>query len=163
MVNVEPTDVIALEEFPLAWRINDPRWASLPAPVLGRLRPLTTARSRTLFEASPLSRPFLTRYDRGRVRVARRTSLEDSGSPEDGPIRQWFRNLPIGPACEVYLCWGDATAAVVDWGTFAEVWDDLWYPFDNLAVFDEMHDWWLVFGPDEEVIFLEATNVSTEN
>ncbi len=38
---------------------------------------------------------------------------------------------------------------------FAEVWDDLWYPFDRLCVFDETRQWAVLLGPEEQAVFIE--------
>lgn len=99
-------------------------------------------------------------HGRGEDRDSRYRSLEESGEPEgDARITQWFADLPIEPARQVYLCWDSAggVAAITDWKTFQETWGDLWYPFDHLCVFDDSGEWALLFGPDEEVRFLEMS------
>ncbi len=55
------------------------------------------------------------------------------------------------------MCWqvGHGVAAVMDWSMFAEVWDDLWYPFDRLCVFDETRQWAVLLGPEEQAVFIE--------
>jgi hypothetical protein len=157
VVNYEPSDVLPMEDFGLAWRITDSRWSSLPEPVLSRIKPLSDTKSRELFARSSLSRPVGSSADFGPLHVTRRQSLEESGSSEDDRSKRWFRELPIEPTQDVYVCWGigDGVAAVTDWGTFTETWDALWYPFDRLCVFDDTLEWMVVFGPEEDVCFLE--------
>jgi hypothetical protein len=60
------------------------------------------------------------------------------------------------PAQDVYLCWaiGEGVAAITDWETFIEIWDDLWHPFDRLCVFDETREWAILLGPNEDIFFL---------
>jgi hypothetical protein len=52
---------------------------------------------------------------------------------------------------------GDGLAAVIDWGTFTEIWDDLWYPFDWMCVFDDTNEWAVLFGPGEIARFAEKS------
>ena len=159
MVNYEASDVIPMKEFELAWRITDPRWSSLPDAVLDRIKPLSEARSRELYALSPLARPLKSPPDFGRLTITREQSLEASGPPEHAECRRWFRELPIEPAQQVYLCWGigDGIAAVTDWAAVTETWDDLWYPFDRMCVFDDTLKWALVFGPEEVARFAETS------
>lgn len=161
MVDYQLSDVLAMTDFALAWRITDSRWSALPDSLLHRIKPLAPAKSKELFESSPLRGPLSDPPDFGRLHATRRQSLEESGASreEDDRIRRWFRDLPIDHAQEVYLCWGlgDGVGAITDWGTFTEIWDDLWYPFDRLCVFDETRQWAVLFGPEEDVLFLEES------
>ncbi len=159
MVNCEDSDVIPLKEFEFAWRITDPRWASLPDAVLDRIKPLSGARSRELYALSPLSRPLRYPPDVGQLSITREQSLVESGLAEDAKCDRWFRELPIEPTQQVYVCWGigGGVAAVIDWGTFTEVWDDLWYPFDWMCVLDDTLKWVVLFGPGEIVRFAEKS------
>ena len=52
MVTCNATDVIAIQDFGYAWRINDARWDKLPAEVLERIRPLNAQRSAEVCKAS---------------------------------------------------------------------------------------------------------------
>ena len=160
MVNDKPSDLIPMGQFGLSWRITDPRWASLPADVLSRIQPLSPAKSHELYESSLLNIPVGQSTDVEGYRVSRRRSLVESGDAEgDAEIRRWFEELGINREQHVYLCWNAAggVAAITDWGTFLETWSDLWYPFDHLCVFDETSKWALLFGPEEEVAFLESS------
>jgi hypothetical protein len=159
MVNYQPSDLLAMDDFELSWRITDARWSSLPKSILDRIKPLSLTKSKDLFEGSPLSDPLRSPPDFGQLRPTRHQSLEESGTPEDNRIQQWFDDLPVDRDREVYLCWaiGDGVAAVPDWGTFLDTWRDLWYPFDRMCVFDDTREWVVLFGPEEEVLFLERS------
>lgn len=159
MVRYKDSDIIPLKEFELAWRITDPRWASLPAAVLDRIKPLSDARSRELYALSPLSRPLSHPPDVGQLSITRELSLEESGPSDDAKCDRWFRELPIEPTRQVYVCWGvgEGVAAVTDWGAFVEVWDDLWYPFDWMCVLDDTMEWVVLFGRGEVVRFAEKS------
>ena len=155
MVDYQPSEVLAMSEFPLAWRITDGRWSRQPEESLARIKPLSPETSRRLYDRSPLAQA----REPESPGLRRHRSLAESGTAQgDERVREWFRALPIEPARDVYLCWGleGGVAAVTDWRTFVEVWSDLWYPFDRLCVFDDSRDWAVVFGPDEEVAFLES-------
>jgi hypothetical protein len=159
MVNYQDSDIISMKDFELAWRITDPRWSSLPESVLDRIKPLSDSKSRNLYACSPLSRPLRNPPDVGDLSIDRVQSLEESGPPQDAECYRWFRELPIESTQHVYLCWGigEGVAAVTDWGTFLEVWDDLWYPFDRMCVFDDTINWAVLFGPEEIVRFAERS------
>gem|GEM_PF-5600687 len=45
-----------------------------------------------------------------------------------------------------------------DWSTFVEVWDDFWYPFDRLCVFDEMQQWAVLLRPEAQAVFIERNS-----
>ena len=70
--------------------------------------------------------------------------------------RSWLGNLPIDPREPVYVCWHSAqpSAIVTNWGTFVAVWDNLWYPFDAMSVFDETAAWAVVLGPESYAAFV---------
>ena len=157
MVDYQPSDVIAMTEFPLAWRITDDRWARLPETVLARIKPLSLAKSQQVVERSPFESFLTNQPDLEDFLVAREVSLEGDDPPGGGSIRRWFHGLPIDPSSEVYLCWSTlgGTTAVTDWGTFIEFWDDFWYPFDYLFLFDETHAWLVTLGVEERAAFLQ--------
>ena len=159
MVSYKDSDIIPLKEFEFAWRITDPRWAALPNAALDRIRPLSGARSRELYAVSPLSRPLRCPPDVGQLSITKELSLEGSGASDNAECDRWFRELPIGPTQQVYVCWGNGggVAVVTDWGTFTEVWDDLWYPFDWMCVLDDTLEWAVLFGPGEIVRFAEKS------
>lgn len=145
-----PSDTIPMTDFEFAWRITDPRWSSLPEQVLSRIKPLSSAKSKELLEKSRC-RPV------DQFQAVRRISLEGESNAATERVMKWLRELPMSPRQEVYLCWeaGDGVAAVTDWATFVKVWDDLWHPFDRLCAFDETENWAVVFGPEEEAVFVE--------
>lgn len=159
MVTYRPSDVIAMDDFELSWRITDARWASLPESVLDRIKPLSLAKSKDLFESSPFGDPPRNSLGFAQLHTTHHQSLEESGTPEDHHIRQWFGDLHIDRDREVYLCWaiGGGVVAVTNWGTFLGTWGDLWYPFDRMCVFDDTREWAVLFGPEEEVSFLERS------
>ncbi len=160
MVHYENSDLIPLKDFPIAWRITDPRWSSQPDAILDRIKPLSAAMGRELYARSPLSRPLKYPPDVSPLCITGEQSLEGSGPPQDADCYRWFRALPIEPTREVYLCWdmGGGVAAVIDWGTFTEIWDDLWYPFDRMCVFDDTLGWVVLFGADEIARFAEESS-----
>jgi hypothetical protein len=163
MVTYQSSDIIPMSEFEYAWRITDAKWSSLPEETLRRIKPMGARRSKQLFESSPLCGgpgwPYP--FDPASYHATRQLSLEAEDAPANERIReqgkQWYRRLPIAPENEVYLCWavGEGVAAVTDWHTFTDVWDDLWYPFDRMCVFDDSRDWALLLGMEEYAVFIE--------
>ena len=162
MVDYSSLDVIPIGEFEFAWRITDPKWSSLPQETLKRIKALSDARGKQIFEKSPLFGRRNLPFDAGRYHAIAQSSLEENGGPNGDRLKRWFRRLPNANDVECYLCWhvGEGIAAVTDWATFTEVWQDLWYPFDRLCVFDETLDWALLLGPEEYAVFIERGPVN---
>jgi hypothetical protein len=149
MVRYHPSEIVPVKEFPLAWRITDPRWASLPADLLIHIKPLGPSRSKQLLDDLPFQGSSQVPFDPTRFHAVKETRLDTERE------RSWFQSVSIPTQEEVYLVWVSAgTAAITDWGTFVQVWDDLWYPFDTLCIFDESHQWGVLLGPEERAIFV---------
>jgi hypothetical protein len=83
MVEYQPSDVLTLQEFELAWRITGARWSSQPDSILRRIKPLAPARSKRLFESSPLRGPVKIPPEFGRLHTTQHRSLRESGSPDE--------------------------------------------------------------------------------
>jgi hypothetical protein len=143
------TDTIPISDFALAWRITDARWTSLPERLLSRIMPFSDRKSKELLDKAS--------FDPAQYHAARQASLEEESDYDKERVQKWLRELPIPTSQDVYLCWqvGEGVAAATDWSTFVEVWDDLWYPFDRLCVFDETRQWAVVLGPEEQAVFIE--------
>jgi hypothetical protein len=157
MVTYHPGDAIPLSDFEFACRITDSQWSSLPDRVLHRIKPLSTCKSKELLEQSPFGDSRGRLFDDGQYHGTRNVSLEGENDSDRERVKRWFRELPIPSNQDVYLWWqvGDGVAAVTDWATFIEVWDDLWYPFDRLCVFDQTREWAVLLGPEERAVFIE--------
>ena len=153
----DEADFVPLCDFELAWRFTDPRrsWATetLGSPI----KPLTASRGRELYASSPLAAPLNGDPESSPLVVTRRQSLEASDPEEEATCNAWFEALPVDPATRVVVCWNAAggVAVVSNWETFLAAWDDFWYPFDLLCVFDASGDWAVLFGPGEEARFAE--------
>lgn len=157
MMTLQADDVVPLQDWELAWRITDDRWAALPDGLLRRIKPLSAGAARRVRTVGIACQPVIGRSVAEPFAVTREQSLEASGARDDGGCQVWFRDLPIAPDDRVFLSWsmGEGVAAVTDWETFRETWEDLWYPFDELFLFDDIGDWVVRFGPDEVVRFAE--------
>jgi hypothetical protein len=157
MVTYQPADTIPMSDFEFAWRITDAQWSLLPERVLNQIKPLSPRKSQELLEKSPFSETVGRPFDPGQYGATGQISLEAASDSEKECVKAWLRGLPIPANQEVYLCWqvGGGVAAATGWTTFMEVWDDLWYPFDRLCIFDETRQWAVLFGPEEQAVFIE--------
>jgi len=157
MAVYQSTDTIPISDFEFAWRITDAQWSSLPEGVLTRIKPLSTRKSKELLDESPFEKTVGRPFDPVRYHATREVSLEGGTDFEKQRVKRWLLELPIPPNQEVFLAWqvSDGVAAVTDWSTFVEVWDDLWYPFDRLCVFNETRQWAVLLGPEEQAVFIE--------
>lgn len=166
MVHHDSSQVIAIEDFPFAWRITDPKWTSLPKEVLSRIKPLTAARAKQVFDSSPLRDRVVGGYpfDPCRHHAVAHVSLEGTDDTDRDRVASWLGALPIANNTEVYVCWqaDEGVAVITDWKTFSEVWDDLWYPFDSVCVLDDSTDWALLLGPEEHAVFIQSGPVNAQ-
>ena len=155
MVKYSSSDLINIEDFVFAWRITDARWDKLPTEVLERICPLSTQYSTTICELSTAFQMPETRQVSGDYRISQWTSLEENGHTDRERIKNWLIHLPIQQTECVYVFWKGNVTIVVEWNLFVQIWDSLWYPFDNVYVFDETLDWAAMFGPEERAIYVD--------
>jgi hypothetical protein len=153
MVNIQTSDLVSLADFPLAWRFTDERWTRLPDQVLEGIKPLSATRFREIVARSPFEVLLTCRPDFSGFDISKPISLEE----KNDATKSWFLNLPIASNSQVYLCWSthEGLAAVTSWRTFVDYWDDFWYPFDFLFIFDETRNWAVCLGSEEIAVFLQ--------
>jgi hypothetical protein len=147
-----------MAEFAMNWRLTDPRWANLPPAVLERIKPLRLAKAKQVSDLSPSLAQHPRPVDPELYQIVERCSLHVDTPTELGTVGRWLGHLPLDDQIGVYVCWlhfgtNRGIAVITDWGTVKEAWDDLWYPFDILSVFDDSLDWTVILGPEEEALF----------
>jgi protein phosphatase len=157
MIHYASSDFIPLREFAFAWRLTDAGKSMLPAATLQRIRALTPARAKQLKEISPGFGQQSLRFDPVRYRAIKQCSLGENTEFDSQRIKAWLRGLSISPESEIYLSWAnEGVAAFTDWATFTIAWNDLWYPFDRLSVFDDSSDWAVILGPEEYAVYIAS-------
>ena len=145
---------IAMEQFPLRWRLTDPNYRVLPAAHLTQIQPLDRASAGRLLEMTqpwyrehPFTHGFFTD-------VASTPLRPGGGDAEIRRIRKWLYQRGVPFRHRVFLSWSDTEAAVTTWKVVVKYWDDLWYPAsDDLVVFDESMSWALFLWHAEEAFF----------
>lgn len=140
--------------FPLSWRITDERWSKQSEEVLSRLVFLNSERARLLTAQTRVFRyeyPWRLRYESWHAEES--TSLDYRNDSDVNLVRRWLDNLPVTRDTEVYVVWARQTALVTRWETMAAIWDDLFYPFDEMNVFDDTLGWALLLGQEECAVF----------
>jgi hypothetical protein len=145
---------IPMDQFPLRWRLTDPKYRVLPAAHLEQIQPLDAASARRLLE---LSRPWYREqpFTLGFFADVVSTPLGgDDGDEEARRVRKWLYGRGVPLKHRVFLSWSVTEAAVTTWRMVVKYWDDLWYPSsDDLAVFDESLSWALFLWHEEEAFF----------
>lgn len=163
MVTYSFVDIIPIHNFTYAWRITDKQRASLSAAVLQHILPISSAGSKEICRRGRSFRcnkpPYVnTAY----YHVMSHCSLEGTNTSNEDRIQHWFRQLPIKGTEQLYISWGDSVAIITEWAIFTEIWDNLWYPFDAVDIFDETMDWAVLFGPEEFAVFLASGSVDSQ-
>jgi hypothetical protein len=138
---------MTIQEFPLAWRWTDARYAVFPPDVLAQLCPCSPDEASHLFKrAMALSR--------SEDPTARRISAE--GAPEQ--VSAWLQAQQPRLSEEVFVCWSVDTALRVSWSTFVERWDDFCYPgSDDVTVLPQSGSWMLLYHHWDEFEFRHET------
>ena len=126
---------MTIQEFPLAWRWTDARYAVFPPEVLAQLSPCSTDEASRVFErAQALSRPDDP--------VAPRMNAESSQEQ----VSAWLRVQQPRLTAEVSVCWSRDTALRTRWSTFIEHWGDFCYPSsDDVEVLPQDGTWVLLY------------------
>jgi hypothetical protein len=144
------SDFQSMDQFPLRWRWTDPKWNELPPGRLSRILPLTASKARAFYERElALFHALNLRRDR----FSRILEHDDTASVDPATARHWLRSLPVPEGQSVLVLWDRETAALVDWRTFCEYWDDFCYPMSDVIVSPSTDDWVLHYRSDERFVF----------
>jgi len=110
-----------IEDFPLAWRWTNPKYAVFPENVLQELLPLSAD------SAGQLSALAL--------HALQHQKLEFEPSEDAAATQRWFESLAV-PSGRVSVVWDKHTALSVPWSLFCAYWNDFCYPFsDDVDIF----------------------------
>jgi hypothetical protein len=145
---------IPMEQFPLRWRLTDPKYRVLPPAHVEQIKPLDRASAKRLLEMTQpwyREQPFTQGFfaDVVSTPISRR-----DGDEEIRRVRKWLYQRGVPFQHPVFLSWSDTEAAMTTWKMVVKYWDDLWYPgSDDLAVFDESLSWALFLWHEEEAFF----------
>jgi hypothetical protein len=141
---------MTIQEFPLAWRWTDARYAVFAADVLPRLTPHSPDEASRLFEhAKVLSRS------------ADSAALHISADGPPAQVIAWLRAQQPRFTEEVFVCWCGDTALRTDWSTFIEHWDDFCYPSsDDVTVLPQSGSWMLLYHHWHEFEFRHDTSAN---
>ncbi|MBI1176199.1 hypothetical protein GC207_02030 [bacterium] len=138
---------MTIQEFPLAWRWTDARYAVFPPDVLAQLCPCSLEEASRLFELA-------VALSRSEDPAAQRFNAE--GAPEQ--VSAWLQARQPRLQEEVFVCWSADTALRLPWTTFVQRWDDFCYPSsDDVTVFPQHGNWMLLYHHWEEFEFRQDT------
>ena len=161
VVTIDPSDLRPISAFPFAWRITDERWTKLPSEELREIAFLSDEASVRVFQRFEQFPTIGMAFDAQKYHVVSDCRLDDTSKQA---VQEWFASLPIRPSEQVYVSWcGNPPAvAVMPWSIFTRRYDDFWYPFDRLAVYDDTLEWAVLLGPEERAIFILRGGVAPE-
>jgi hypothetical protein len=129
-----------IQEFPLAWRWTDERYAVFSDAVLSQLQPLAGQDAQLAFESA-----------RG---IQRNSGIIQSAGVSDEDGRIWLRARHDGLDDLVTISWAPDCALRTSWRIFTEHWSDFCYPSsDDVAVWPDAADWVLFYHHDERFEF----------
>ncbi len=142
MITIADADVVAMDQFPLAWRFTDERWSRRGAALLRDLRPLTGAR------AAELNGPMTAA-----CHVAREASRDSAAEhvaaacqDEAGARRVADALASLGPADDerVVISWDPRAALETSWRTFRAHWEVFCYPGSDDVTISPLDEGWLL-------------------
>jgi hypothetical protein len=159
MVTYNLSDTVDITDFPYAWRVTEERWARLPDALLHRLKCLNSEKAAAVCQQGRGFRAPNALINGAEYHGKIGISLDYENDDGIRCIREHLLSLPIRGSEEVYVSWSNDAALISDWSTFCLIWDDLWYPFDVIEVFDDSLDWAVLMGPEEYAIYVESGHI----
>jgi hypothetical protein len=131
-----------VQEFPLAWRWTDSRYAVFSEAVLSQLQPLGAQDAQLAFE---------------RVRSFQQDScITHSADVSDEAGCAWLRARHGGLSEIVTVSWSPDCALRTSWQIFTEHWSDFCYPSsDDVAVWPDSERWVLFYHHEEKFEFVQ--------
>jgi len=148
VIAIDAADVVPMDQFPLAWRFTDDRWARHGADARLDMRPLRAARAAVLH--GPLA---------GASSAARHTAAEHVAAAcqdEAGARRVSDALASLGPGDDerVIIVWDPRTALETSWRTFSANWEVFCYPgTDDVTISALDGRWVLCYHHWEEFSF----------
>lgn len=141
MIVVLQSDVVPLDQFPLAWRFTDQRWDESRGPLRRDLRPLRAPRAA---EIQPRMTAACAAYHHGeRVpEIHVPAPCEDAADVER--TRRALAALPIEPGARVLVSWDERTALETSWRTFADHWEAFCYPSSDDVTIVPLDERWVL-------------------
>jgi hypothetical protein len=131
-----------VQEFPLAWRWTDSRYAVLSESVMSQLQPLGP-------QEAGLAREQALSFQRDSS-VTHPADVSD----EDGCA--WLRARHGGLSDIVTISWSGDCALRTSWQIFTEHWSDFCYPSsDDVTVWPDSERWVLFYHHEEQFEFIQ--------
>lgn len=156
MVNYSSDEIVSIENFPYYWRISGKPWGLLTNEQRLGIRPMIAKRSLEIcYMGRQLRNKEIPIVNIDQYHVVSEQSLNTDNPSKQRVIAQWLKSIPIDSTEQVYCCWRNDVAVIVTWGILMQVWEDLWYPFDIIDVFDESLMWAILIGPEEFAVYIE--------
>lgn len=150
MITYTTDDVIQIEDTPFAWRFSGEPWGTLSNAQRSVIFPLSEKRGKDIKEAGRVLRQsYPPIVNTSLYRVISETSLED-----EHDVLCWLTFLPIIGSEGIYISWGDDQPVATAWDIFIQLWDDFWYPFDVVNIFDDTLQWAVLLGPEEWAVHI---------
>ena len=148
----------SIDDFPLKWRLTDPKYAELSSAHLAQIRPLDKTSSRDLW--SYILESNLHGNDTFRegffqsVESISILNSEGDFAGEEARIRKWLYRCSFPFDMRVLLSWQPDLAVETTWKMFVKYWSDFYYPMsDDLTICDRSLMWALLFHHEERVFF----------
>jgi hypothetical protein len=131
-----------VQEFPLAWRWTDSRYAVFPDAVLSQLQPLGSREAQAAFERA-------RDFQRG-------SGVRGSADVSDDDGRAWLQTRHGSVRDIVTVSWSPECALRMSWQIFTEHWSDFCYPMsDDVAVWPDSERWVLFYHHEEQFEFVQ--------
>lgn len=131
-----------VQEFPLAWRWTDSRYAVLSEAVLSQLQPLGAQDAKIAFERAR--------------RFQQDSGITHSADVSDDDGCTWLRARHGALSDSVVVSWSRECALRTSWQIFTEHWSDFCYPSsDDVTVWPDSERWVLFYHHEEQFEFIQ--------
>ncbi len=147
-----------IEDFPLAWRWTNERYALFPPNVLATIEPLSGS------EALVLWRNAQEKHDASGLDPRRYliSTCDVSDSDQEAGCA-WLESQHLNTETPIFLSWTPELAVATNWHTFTHYWSDFCYPSsDDVFIYSPSETWLLVYQHSEFFEFGVMRNSSEQ-
>jgi hypothetical protein len=154
MIELQENHFVALSEFRLAWRFNDPNYHVLPSEALADLRPLDASCAASINLSVTAAS---TVHQSGPSEPIARIDAAGSSDQAVKAASAELAALPIAGAQRVIVSWDQDHALETSWLTFRSYWNDFCYPSsDDVTIVPLEGGWTLRYHHWEQFSYVGA-------
>jgi hypothetical protein len=135
MTELDSSDFVSMDVFPLGWRFSSDRVGDLSSELQARIHPLSAELA-----------AHLGKIAKGLCREGATFGVTFRSDDPPHAVRAQLLALPPDPMTDIVVSWDAKTALVTDWQSFVDHWDDFCYPSsDDITIWPLDRSWTLCY------------------